>query len=180
MQKILCHACCGVCALYPLQKLKKLNFDPIIYFYNPNIYPLAEYERRLAELVRYCRGNNIRLEIEQDNQSVWDRVVEGLENEPEKGKRCEKCFMLRLDKTAQYAVENGIKIITTTLTVSPHKNSKVIFQVLEDICKKYDLEYLHCDFKKENGFLITNQLAQAENFYRQTYCGCKYSMRQQS
>ena len=177
MRKIVCHACCAVCSLFPLQKLKEFELEPVIYFYNPNIYPQEEYQRRLAELERYCSENNIQLFIEEYEPAVWNDAVKGFEAEPERGKRCEICFKLRLEKTAQFAVKNNINLLTTTLTVSPHKNSKTIFTVLEEVCGKYNLEYLKCDFKKENGFLITSRLAEEQNFYRQKYCGCKYSMR---
>lgn len=177
MQKIICHACCAVCLMFPLQKLRSLELEPIVYFYNPNIYPSEEYERRFNELERYCNKNSIELVHEVDSQDVWNEAVKGLEQEPEKGKRCEVCFRLRLEKTAQYAKQRNIPFITTTLTVSPHKNSKMIFNILDEISQKYEIEYLKCDFKKENGFLITNQIAAQENFYRQKYCGCKYSIR---
>jgi len=177
MKKILCHACCAVCSLFPLQKMKQMEFDPVIYFYNPNIYPKAEYDRRLKELKKYCDKKEQTLIVEEDSPLVWDKAVEGYEKEPERGERCKKCFYLRLEKTAQYAKKHNFDIITTTLTVSPHKKSKDIFEILDKITKKYNLEYLPCDFKKENGFLTTSRLADKEEFYRQKYCGCKYSIR---
>ena len=177
MKKILLHACCAVCVLYPIEKLISMGYMPTIYFCNPNIHPETEYQRRLAELEKYCAENNFELFVEDLDHSLWNKHIEGLEFEPEKGLRCEKCFEFRLIKTAQFAIKNNFDTITTTLTVSPHKNSKTIFSVMEKVCSQFNLNYLDCNFKKENGFLKTSKKADELGFYRQTYCGCEYSIR---
>lgn len=175
--KILLHACCATCSAYPTEKLFELDFEPVVYFYNPNIYPEAEYLKRLNELKLHLDKKNIEYIEDKYETEVWDEYVKGLEQEPEKGKRCEKCFELRLQKTAQKTKELGLNTFTTTLTVSPHKNSKIIFEIANKIAKKENLNFLELNFKKENGFLKTMQIAKEENFYRQNYCGCKYSIR---
>ncbi len=175
-EQVLCHACCAVCSAYPLQKIISDDYEPVLYFYNPNIYPKAEYERRLEELKKYCEKYNYNLIIDEDDEVVWQNFIKGYENEPEKGKRCKKCFEIRLDKTAQKAKELGVNKISTTLTVSPHKSSEMIFTVLSALKTKYCIEYLEFDFKKEDGFLKSMQTAKDENFYRQNYCGCRYSL----
>ena len=177
MTKILLHSCCAVCAGYPLILLKEKGFEPVVYFCNPNIYPKEEYQRRLDELMRHCKKNEIQLLIENDEPSEWLEFVKGLENEPEKGLRCKKCFEYRLNKSAQKAKELGIETFTTTLFISPHKNRNDIIEAGEKAAEKYSLTFDKTDFRKQNGFLKTMQIAKEENFYRQTYCGCKFAMR---
>lgn len=172
-QKILVHCCCAVCAGHPIEKLKQMGFEPILYFYNPNIYPLEEYQRRLAELKKF---KNTQIIIEDNDFDNWQKVTEGLENEPEKGKRCDACFKLRLEKTAKTAKELGIKHFTTTLSVSPHKNFAKIFEIANSHAQKFDVKFMNIDFKKEEGFLKTTKIADEMGFYRQNYCGCLYSM----
>ncbi len=177
MKKILCHVCCAVCCAYPAQKLYELGYEPIFYFYNPNIYPLSEYLRRLEELKNFCEKQNYVLIIEPDDKIVWDKAIKGLETEPERGERCKKCFELRLEKTVKKALSLGISEVTTTLTVSPHKKSHDIFAILQKMKEKYNINYSDLDFKKNNGFLMTTKIAEKENFYRQNYCGCEYSIK---
>ncbi len=177
MKKILLHSCCAVCMAYPAEKLISDGFEPVVYFYNPNIYPESEYQRRLNELVKYCEKIKCQYIIGEFENLKWYDSVKGLEQEPEKGKRCIKCFEFRLNRTAEAAKELGFSYFTTTLTVSPHKNSDAIFAVAKDIEQKYGLNFVYENFKKSNGFLKTMQLAKENNFYRQQYCGCEYSIR---
>ncbi|MBQ8848007.1 MAG: epoxyqueuosine reductase QueH [Candidatus Gastranaerophilales bacterium] len=176
-KKIILHACCAPCASYPIQKLITDGFEPVVFFYNPNIFPYKEYEIRRNELKKYCIDNHI--EYFEDNYEIkkFYEKIKGFEKEPEKGKRCEICFDLRLDKTAQFALKNNIKIFTTTLTVSPHKNSDIIFEIGQKIAKKYNLEFVQYNFKKQNGFKISRQIAKENNMYTQNYCGCQMSIR---
>lgn len=176
-EKILLHACCAVCAGYPLELLSSMDYVPVVYFYNPNIHPSEEYERRLKELVTYCNKKNFELHIGNDDTKVWYNFVKGLENEPERGKRCVKCFELRLEDTAKKALELGIKKFSTTLMVSPHKVRSDIVSVGKAVAVKYGLEFVDTDFRKNNGNLKTMAIAKEENFYRQKYCGCVYSFR---
>ncbi len=127
-RKILVHCCCAVCFGYPSQYLKMLGYIPTAYFFNPNIYPESEQKRRYEELEKYCSKYDFELIYETGAAEIFYEAVKGFENEPEKGLRCNKCFELRLTKTAQKAKELGFKQFTTTLSVSPHKISKNIFE----------------------------------------------------
>lgn len=173
MEKILLHCCCAVCFNYPFKLLCDEGFSVVPYFYNPNIYPKMEHDRRFSELKKinkdvifenYCHENFL-------------DISKGLYDCPERGERCLKCFELRLLKSALKAKELGISKFTTTLTVSPHKNSAAIFSVGEKIANKYNLEFVKIDFKKHDGFKITQKIASDLGLYKQTYCGCEFSMR---
>ncbi len=175
--KVLLHACCAICAGYPTQLLTELGYKIEILFYNPNIYPKDEYNRRKTELERFCKVKNIPLYIIEDDNSVYYNYIAGLENEPEKGFRCEKCFELRLEKTAIQAIKTNANFFCTTLSVSPHKNFNQIKTVTQRVSQKHNIPYLEMDFKKKNGFKLTNEIAREYDFYRQDYCGCEYSIR---
>ena len=116
--------------------------------------------------------------IDEDCQEDYFEKVIGLENEPERGKRCNVCFEMRLEKTAQKAKALGIEKFTTSIVISPHKKFALLTQIGEELAKKYNLEYLAIDFKKKDGFLKTNKISRELNLYRQNYCGCKFSMRE--
>ena len=176
MSKVLLHACCAVCAGYPLKLLQREGFEPVVYFYNPNIYPKQEHDRRYQELVKYSLKERFELIFGGFNPLDFENIALGFENEPEKGRRCSRCFELRLVKSAMCAKDMGINFFTTTLTVSPHKSSSQIFNVAENVATQYGLEFLKYDFKKHDGFKITQQIARENNMYKQTYCGCKYSI----
>jgi predicted adenine nucleotide alpha hydrolase (AANH) superfamily ATPase len=173
-QDILLHACCATCAGYVLEKLRT-DYRPIIYYFNPNIFPLEEYQLRRNELEIYARTQNIPFIEEAYLPQEWSDQIKGLENEPEKGRRCERCFRLRLSKTASYALQNRIPLYTTTLTISPHKNSKMILRIGQEIADANHLTFLAEDFKKQEGFKKTMEIARSQGFYRQNYCGCLYS-----
>lgn len=177
INKILIHACCGVCFSYPLVLLRELGFEPVVYYFNSNIYPTEEFERRFLELERYCAKNNVELIKEEYNHEAFLKEVCGLEDEPERGKRCQKCFYWRLKKTSKKALELGIHKITTTLTVSPHKVSKDIFKMGAMAAKEIGVEFLEFDFKKKDGYKKSCQIAYDFGMYRQNYCGCEFSAR---
>lgn len=178
MTKILLHACCAVCAGYPLEFLTSLGYEPVIYFYNPNIHPEAEYTRRLNELLNYSDKKGFECITGDEDPFDWFEFTKEYRDEPERGKRCQKCFELRLMKTAELAHEKCIKKFTTTLLISPHKIRNDIVAEGNKVASKYDLEFCDFDFRKNDGYLKTMLIAKAENFYRQTYCGCIYAMRQ--
>lgn len=175
--KILVHACCGVCFSYPLIFLREEGFIPVVYFVNSNIYPESEFERRFLELEKYCAFNNVELIKEKYNHNEYLEDIKGLEGEPEKGKRCDLCFYKRLYKTAKKADELNIKQITTTLSVSPHKISKNIFREGKKAADKFGVKFLEFDFKKKDGFKKTSKIAYEFGMYRQNYCGCEFSKR---
>lgn len=176
--KILIHACCGICFSYPLILLRESEYEPVVYFFNPNIFPYEEFERRYLELEKYCIKNNVQYIKEEYNHNEFWEISKGLENEPEKGKRCNECFYLRLKKTADKALELGINKITTTLSVSPHKISKNIFEAGKKACYQKGIEFFEFDFKKKDGFKKTTKIADENGMYRQKYCGCEFSFRE--
>jgi len=175
--KILIHACCGICSGYPIQLLKEMGYVPVVYFCNPNLDTKEEFEKRLNAQKTICKYHNVELITEDyDHKSFLDTVA-GLENEPEKGARCDKCIELRLKQTAQKAQELGIKKFTTSLVISPHKNFAKITEIGLSVAadmKEYSPIYLPLDFKKKDGFLKTNNLSKKLNIYRQNYCGCEF------
>lgn len=174
--KILIHACCGICSGYPISLLKEMGYEPIVYFCNPNLDSEEEFEKRLKAQKIVCMYNWVDLIVDDYNHSEFLEAAKGLENEPERGLRCHKCIELRLKKTAQKAIELGIDKFTSSLVISPHKN----FEKISDIGKKVaadDLDYVAIDFKKKDGFLKTNRLSKELGIYRQNYCGCEFSKR---
>ena len=177
MKKIILHACCAPCASYPIKKLIEDNYEPVVFFYNPNIFPYKEYEIRRLELKQYCKQLNLLyLEGKYDIKEFYQKI-KGYDKELEKGLRCNICFNLRLLKTAQKAKELDINYFTTTLSVSPHKNSNQIFKegkIIQDIT---GIEFIEYNFKKQDGYKISRQIAKDNNMYSQTYCGCKFSIR---
>ncbi len=175
--KIVLHTCCAICSGYPISYLQDMGYQVISYFYNPNIFPESEYQKRLAAEKTLCEHFNCELVEELYVPDEFYTVAKGLEAEPEKGKRCDKCFELRLQKTAEFAKKNGIKTFTTSMVISPHKNFVKLSAIGEDIAKNYGLEYLAVDFKKKDGFLKTNKISKELGLYRQNYCGCRYSLR---
>lgn len=175
--KILLHACCGICSAYPILHLREMGYEPVVYFFNPNIYPNIEYEKRLKAEQELCDYHNCELIVGDYNQESFFEKVIGLENEPERGKRCDVCFELRLENSAIKTKELGFSTFTTSIVISPHKNFAKLTEIGQKIAEKYDLEYLAIDFKKKDGFLKTNKIANSINIYRQNYCGCKFSIR---
>ena len=169
------HSCCAPCSSYVLEYLSQ-HFDITLFYYNPNIYPAAEYEHRLREQLRLCELLNIKMHpCIYDPERYFD-AVKGLEDEPEGGARCTKCFALRLDYTASLAKQLGFPLLTTTLTISPHKNAPLINAIGEQTAEKYGITWLPGDFKKKNGYLRSIQLCKQYDIYRQNYCGCKFSI----
>ena len=177
-KKVLLHACCAPCASYPIIKLIEDKYEPVVFFYNPNIFPSEEYNIRRVELQKYCNQLKIKyIEGEYEIKQFY-KAIAGFENEPEKGKRCSICFDLRLEKTAQVAQQMKIDFFTTTLTVSPHKNSNQVFESGTKIAQKYGISFLEYNFKKEDGFKKSREIARKNNMYAQSYCGCESSRTQ--
>ena len=173
--KILLHACCAICSGYPITLLKDMGYLPVVYFYNPNIYPEAEYQKRLDAERILCKELGCELiEVDYLPEEFYN-AAKGLENEPEKGRRCDKCFELRLLKTAKLAKKLGINEFTTSIVISPHKNFQKLTDIGQKIAEEYNLTYKAIDFKKKDGFLKTNRISRELNLYRQNYCGCEFS-----
>jgi len=174
-KKLLLHVCCATCAAHVLDTLRA-DFDVTAYYYNPNIYPDAEYDIRMQEVREFCGRENIPFIEETPDRSHWFSLTEGLEHEPERGSRCTICYRMRLEKTAEFAQRHGFDWFGTDLSISPHKDAKRLNQIGTELEKTLGVKYLHADFKKQDGFKKAMARSRKECFYRQTYCGCKYSM----
>ena len=175
--KIIIHTCCAICSGYPISYLKDTGYQVIAYFYNPNIFPDEEYQRRLDAEKTLCRNLGCELIEEVYNPDEFYAAAKGLEQEPEKGKRCDRCFELRLRKTAEFARKMGINKFTTSIVISPHKNFEKLTEIGERVAKEYNLQYMPYNFRKQDGFFKTNQISRGLELYRQNYCGCKFSLR---
>lgn len=177
---LLLHACCAPCSSYVIEYLSDY-FDITILFYNPNIDTLEEYNKRLQELVKFVNcfktKNQVKVVSLGYNNQDYLNIVKGLENEKEGGSRCFKCYRLRLEKSFIYAKKHNFDFITTTLTISPLKNSKVINEIGAELENIYHVNYLYSDFKKKEGYKRSIVLSHEYNLYRQDYCGCKFSKR---
>ena len=172
MSEVLVHICCGVCASSVIEKLRDEKFDIKGFFYNPNICPPDEYERRLKVAREVSKILCFDLIEGSYDKNGWVKLTAGLENEPEGGKRCEECFRMRLEETYRKSKELDMSFFTTTLTVSPHKNASVINKIGKLLNGSGFSAY---DFKKEDGFKRAIEFAKKHNLYRQHYCGCIYS-----
>ena len=177
---LLLHSCCAPCSSYVIEYLSKY-FKITVFYYNPNISPDNEYRYRANEQKRLIESMPLEnpvefLEGEYIPDDFFD-ISKGLENEPEGGARCAKCFNLRLSKTAETAKQGNYDYFTTTLTISPLKNAKLINNIGIELSKKYDVPYLQSDFKKKNGYKRSIELSKEYNLYRQNFCGCVFSKR---
>ncbi len=174
--KMLLHICCAGCGAYVTEILKK-RFRVILYYYNPNIYPPKEYERRLRDLEKVCSFCSVKHINARYDHQAWLNKVKGYENEPEKGERCRICFQDRLKKTAQFAKKKKFDYFCTTLTVSAHKDFVLINKIGKEMEEKYGILFLQENFKKKDGAKKSAILSRGLGLYRQDYCGCEFSMR---
>lgn len=175
---LLLQCCCAPCSSAVIERLRE-HFTVKLYFYNPNIYPEAEYRKRLEQFDKLLSGGfgeGIEQVAAKYDQAEFFDFVKGMENEKEGGARCAKCFILRLRETARKAKEIGADYFCTTLTVSPHKNAEVINNIGMELQEEYGVKYLLSDFKKKEGYKRSTELSKQFDLYRQNYCGCKFSM----
>ena len=178
--KMLLHSCCAPCSSWVITFLTNY-FDITILYYNPNISPIEEYEKRKQEQIRLINeidhiGSIDIIDCDYDND-IYEKKIKGYETCPERGERCTICFNLRLEKTAEIAKANNYDYFCSTLTVSPYKNAKLINEIGEYMGKKYNIKWLYSDFKKNDGYKHSIELSKKYNLYRQDYCGCIYSQR---
>jgi hypothetical protein len=173
-KNLLLHTCCAPCVTVPIERLQS-EYEITCFFYNPNIQPREEYNKRLAELRNFTDQFKIPLIIAEYDVDRWMALVQGFENEPEKGKRCKICFAMRLEKAAAFASENGFYCFTTTLTLSPHKDSNLINQIGMAQRQYASTQFLLENFKKKDGYKRSLELSKDYNLYRQNYCGCSFS-----
>lgn len=179
-KKILLHSCCAPCSSHVITYLAPY-FNITVLYYNPNIYPKEEYEKRKQEQIKLINELNTPnkldyLDCDYDND-VYEELIKGYENCPERGARCPICFKLRLEKAAKLAKEHNYDYFCTTLTVSPYKNATQINEIGASLSDKYQIKWLYSDFKKEDGYKKSIELSKKYNLYRQNYCGCIYSQR---
>lgn len=176
--KLLLHSCCGPCSSSVLELLVK-HFDIDVYYYNPNIYPESEFIKRsnTQESLLKKLDSNIKFIEGKYDYDLYKETISGLESEREGGLRCKECIGLRMEKACLYAKENGYDYFTTTLSVSPHKNSKMINEIGYMLEEKYNMPYIYSDFKKKDGYKRSIILSKEYDLYRQDYCGCEYSIR---
>lgn len=178
--RLLLHACCAPCSSYTLEYLAA-HFDITVLFYNPNIAPAAEYDFRAAELARYIAeapcGAGVKLRVEPYDAAPFFEMARGLEDLPEGGERCKKCYRLRLRETARIAAAEGFDYFCTTLSISPHKDAEALNRIGGELAAACGVPYLFSDFKKKGGYARSIVLSHEYGLYRQNYCGCVYSKR---
>ena len=192
--KLLLHVCCAPCSSYCLSLLYK-HFEIITDFYNPNIFPEEEFEKRAKEFERFvselrqdinkeineivCEADRIEplidVNISQYDPESFFEMAKGLENVPEGGERCFKCYRLRMEHAAKMAADLQADYFTTTLSISPLKNAEKINEIGEELAEKYGVAHLPSDFKKKEGYKQSIELSHKYDLYRQNYCGCVYS-----
>jgi len=173
--RLLLHVCCAPDATSVYERLKE-RFRVTALFYNPQIEPKEEYERRLAEALKVAEVMGFELIEGAYDIAVWKDATAGLEAEPEKGRRCEICYRFRLEETARLVAKMGFDCFTTTLSVSPHKSFEWLKAMGETLARKYDVEFLAEDFKKRDGFKRSLEWSERLDLYRQDYCGCLPSL----
>lgn len=174
--KLLLHICCVGCGVYASQILKQ-DYEVILFFYNPNIWPEEEYEKRLVEAEKIAEKFKLELVKGNYEHDKWLEAARGHANDPEKGERCLICYKFRLDAAAAMAKKLNCGYLTTTLTTSPHKNASAINQIGEQAAAAFGLKFLNQDFKKQDGFKKSSALSRELGLYRQNYCGCEFSRR---
>ncbi len=178
---LLLHSCCAPCSSYVLEYLSDY-FKITVFYYNPNIYPDEEYHKRAEEqrafIARLPARYPIRFVEGPFDKERFYQMARGLEEIPEGGERCFRCYELRLREAARYARERGMDYFTTTLSISPLKNAEKLNEIGQALGEEYGVAYLVSDFKKKNGYQRSVELSREYGMYRQDYCGCVYSRRQ--
>lgn len=181
-KRLLIHSCCAPCSSYCLLYLSQY-FDITCFFYNPNISPVEEYDKRVKEIKRFISEINGEyslsiefMEGEYEPERFYE-MAKGLEDAPEGGERCFACYRMRLEEAAKLAEKIGADYFTTTLSISPLKNAEKINEIGEELADIYEVSHLPSDFKKKNGYKTSIELSRKYDLYRQNYCGCVYSKR---
>lgn len=177
-QRLLLHCCCAPCSSYVLEYLSEF-FEITCFFYNPNISPQAEFDKRAMELERLISAQPhkypVSLVVEKYNKEEFFAAVKGLEKIKEGGERCFKCYRLRLEAAAKYAKEYNFDYFCSTLSISPLKNAQKLNEIGEELSEMYKIQHLPNDFKKKGGYKRSVELSAEYDLYRQNYCGCVFS-----
>lgn len=178
---LLLHSCCAPCSSYTLEYLSNY-FDITVYYYNPNISPKAEFDKRFGEQKRLIASlpakHEIKLVEGDYNYGDFSEIAKGFEDAKEGGERCFRCYKLRLEKSAHLAKEQGFDYFCTTLSISPLKNSQKINEIGLEVAEKYGVKWLPSDFKKKEGYKRSIELSREYNLYRQNFCGCVFSKKE--
>lgn len=176
--KLLLHSCCAPCSSYVTEYLSEY-FDITLLYFNPNISPKSEYEKRIDEVKRLIKEMPLKSPVKliegRYSPEEFFEMAKGMETLPEGKERCFKCYRLRLFEAAKTAKENGFDYFTSTLSISPHKNAEKLNLIGEELEKEFGVKYLYADFKKRNGYKRSIELSREYGLYRQNYCGCVYS-----
>ncbi len=175
--RLLVHICCAPDALYVLSLLQK-EYNVTGYFYNPNIHPRQEYELRLKEARKVTGILKVKLIEDIYDDQRWFKMTQKYKDDPEKGRRCDICYAIRLERTAQKADELGFDIFTTVMSLSPWKKADVLNRLGGMFSRRYSIDFLEADFKKKDGFHKSVELSRSHSLYRQNYCGCLFSKEQ--
>ncbi len=176
-KKVLLHSCCAPCSSAIIEWMLKNGIRPTVFYYNPNIYPREEYEIRKAEAIRFVTAQGLDFVDADYDYEHWRKAVVGLEQEPERGKRCLQCFTLRLMETAKYGVEHGFEAFTTTLASSRWKSLEQINEAGRRAASQYpSIVFWDQNWRKGGLQERRNQLLKEYGFYNQQYCGCEFSM----
>jgi epoxyqueuosine reductase len=179
---LLLHSCCAPCSTVAIERLNN-EFEITVYFYNPNIYPIEEYNKRKNEQINFINNYNLRNKMEikfidgDYNDKDFYKAIVGYENEPEMGMRCERCIELRLETSAKLAININVEKFATTLSISPYKDTKSINEIGNKMANKYNISFLENNFKEDDGYKKSIEISKDYSIYRQKYCGCKYSIR---
>ena len=178
---LLLHACCAPCSTACLERLADF-FKVVIFYYNPNITEKDEYDKRIEEIKKLISLINPKYKVEliegNYEPELWFRMAKGLELEKERGRRCYKCYKLRMEETFKYGEKHHYDYCATIMSISNRKNALYINEIGEELQKKYPhIKYLYADFKKADGITINERMNKELNLYHQNYCGCKYSIR---
>ncbi|MBQ9090580.1 MAG: epoxyqueuosine reductase QueH [Alphaproteobacteria bacterium] len=172
-QKLLLLSCCAPCSVGVIHRLKQAGVQFTVLFYNPNIRPFEEYQKRCQENKRICLEENIPFVELEYNTTLWNQECGHLMNEPERGKRCQICFYLRLKRTAEYAKQNGFTHFTSVLGISRFKDFNQVCSVAQEISQLYQIPYDMTNWRKNGGLELAEKLGKEKQLYRQSYCGCK-------
>ncbi|MBR1574984.1 MAG: epoxyqueuosine reductase QueH [Bacteroidales bacterium] len=176
-RRILLHACCAPCSSAIVEYLMQGGVEPVIFYSNPNIYPREEYEHRRDECARYARHWGVQMVEDRYDHAAWRQVVQGLEGEPERGRRCQACFRYRLGRAAAYAQEQGYPVLTTTLASSRWKRLDQIDEAGTEACAaEPDVCWWDRNWRKGGLQERRNEIIREQQFYNQRYCGCEFSM----
>ncbi|PXV95980.1 hypothetical protein C8E03_101612 [Lachnotalea glycerini] len=176
---LLLHSCCAPCSSYVLEYLSQY-FNITVFYYNPNIYPASEYEKRVNEQQHFIHELKVMRSVQfiqgnYDTQRFYD-IAKGLEMAKEGEERCYKCYELRMREAAIIAKEKGFDYFTTTLSISPLKNANKLNEIGSALESEFEIRYLFSDFKKKNGYKRSIELSKEYQLYRQDYCGCIFSI----